>query len=134
MDFKCNLSVNMGQSNVTESTITTDPLVTCLLFLIDGLCKNNIFAYVYHSSYPVNENGDPSSTLNLLLTYFVRDLKKHMTKKLRSAVTIQLFQRLRLFVGGGSVRTRKPERDGIYLLINPPSSTVTSSVYGRKRT
>jgi hypothetical protein len=80
MVFKCNLSVNMGQSNVTESTITTDPLVTCLLFLIDGLCKNNIFAYVYHSSYPVNENGDPSSTLKLLLTYFVRDLKKHMTK------------------------------------------------------
>jgi hypothetical protein len=133
MVFKCDVSVNMEQSDVTKSTITTDPLLTGLLFLIDGLCKNNIFAYVYHSSFPVNENGDPSKTLKLLLIHFVKDLKKHMTKKFRSTVTIEDFKRLRLFFGGGSVTTRKAERDAIYLLINLPSSTVTSSVYGRKR-
>ncbi|CAF4582286.1 unnamed protein product [Rotaria sp. Silwood2] len=114
-----NVHVPMDQSGVITTTITTNPLATCLFFLIDGTCKTVDFAYLYHSSYGLKRSEELLDNLKLLLTRFIKDLTTYLTTITKSKVTMKHFKELRLFVGGGTNTTRKAERNAVSLLINP---------------
>jgi hypothetical protein len=111
--------VEMGQSDTTFSTISTDPIHACLFFLIDGVYKNINFAYLYRSSYGVGNNMELLQILRSLLTLFAKDLKLHLSGLCDGDVDINQLDHLYMFVGGGTISTRNNKRKAISLLINP---------------
>ncbi|CAF1387099.1 unnamed protein product [Adineta steineri] len=131
---KCAVNVKQGKSGISTTTITTDKIAGCLFYLIDGVLKNQNFVYLYHSDYVLDRKNKLFDNFNLLLSLFVRELKMFLTSEYGFNVNIDDLEGLRLFVGGGIMDDRNPEREAISLLSNSNDSTyekITSLLAGQ---
>ncbi|UJR28776.1 hypothetical protein I4U23_010002 [Adineta vaga] len=100
-------------------TISTDPLLTCLFYLIHGSYKDVEFSYLHHSAFSVDQHQSSLKNLADLLNSFIEYFKEVFTKAGEFDVQINEFQELRLFVGGGTDKSRLAERNAFFLLMEP---------------
>jgi hypothetical protein len=111
--------VPIAGRGLSVSTLSTDPLLPCLFYLIHGLYKDVEFSYLHHSAFPMDKYQSSTTLLVGILQHFVEYLKTHLKEADELDVKIQDLQELRLFVGGGTNKSRSAERNAFFLLMKP---------------
>ena len=121
----------MDSQQISGSTISTDGLTGCYVFLVSGLFLGIPFCYLNHHSYsPELVATTPPSLLLAMIEYLVECLIGEMRTFIGSAPVSDLIDSmssLSLFIGGGIQEDSDTIRDAFTLLQADGDLTLTTA-------
>jgi hypothetical protein len=120
------ITVGIGKSDVTKTTISTSGLSTCYFILFNFNINNCMYAYLRHQSKEINSTITAPKLLEGFLTDIWHETKRHLSKRfdLPGALNVTRLTELNLFVGGGVKQTIDVVRNAFSLLFKKDQSVV----------
>ena len=113
------INVKMAESRISGTTIGSRGLGPCMFFLLDFYFNDAPQCYLYHYSYPIDEQGlSRRKTLLKILFIICETLKEHLAIPSMSPETLvnNTISEFRLLIGGGDKEEGCQIRESFALL------------------
>jgi hypothetical protein len=115
------VDVEMNECDISNTTIGTDSVATCAIFLLDFLLNDEPCCFLFHYSYLQVEEHKCNSIEELLIKYLDliwTSLKTCIENKFVSTDVLQntKLSNFKLVVGGGDIALGKSTREAFSLL------------------